>query len=81
MSNSQTTSATPTNTYPTSWVDVYHIFMDIADKVLDAVEDHDLAHRLIAQQVESIYSKHQGTPVWDHAYERWIEPSDDDEEV
>ena len=64
-----------------SWVDVYHIFMGVADEILDQCDNHDLAHQLIQTKVEEIYFPHQGEYIWDFAYERWTEPSDDDEEV
>lgn len=72
---------TPTTTsYPGSWVDVYRIFMGISDHVLDTTPNHDEAHKIIAERVNSLYAQHEGHPAWDIAYERWIEPADDDEE-
>lgn len=84
MSKNQT-HAIPTNNNnnnePKSWHDVYRLFLEIADEVLDAVTDHDEAHKLICRKVDALYAQHEGEHIWDFAYERWYEPCDDDEEV
>ena len=64
-----------------TWVDVYHIFMEIADTILSNSTDHDEAHKLICYEVDKLYAQHEGEPLWDSAYARWIAPSDDDEEA
>lgn len=64
-----------------SWTDVYMQFMDILDRVLEITPDHTEARKLIQKEVDELYAQHEGDPAWDLAYERWIEPSDDDEEV
>ena len=56
----------------TSWTQAYQEFADIVDN--SPAEQID-------SKVEALYLQHEGDPVWDLAYERWIEPSDDDEEV
>ena len=66
---------------PQTWHDVYKIFLDISDRILSSTPDHDEAHELIAGEVDCLYAQHEGTWIWDFAYERWYEPSDDDEEV
>lgn len=64
-----------------SWTDVYHIFMEIADRVLSTTPNHDEAHELICGEIDQLYTQHEGDPLWDSAYERWYEPSDEDEYV
>lgn len=66
-----------------TWLSVYHIFMSITDAVLSSPEgiDHEQARININHCVDTLYKAHEGNPAWDFAYERWIEPSDDDEEV
>lgn len=61
-----------------SWTDVYKIFMEIADRVLSSTPNHDEANELICGEIDQLYAQHEGDPLWDSAYERWYEPSDDD---
>ena len=63
-----------------SWVSVYHVFMAIADKILELPEgiDHDSAHHLIANCVDSLYAQHTGEAAWDIAYIKWNEPADEE---
>ena len=64
-----------------SWTDVYDFFMATADEIWDQNEDKMLAVQNIGETIEKVYLPHQGEDIWDLAYERWIEPGDDDEEV
>lgn len=66
-----------------TWTSVYHVFISIADAVFESPEgiNHETAHALINQCIDTLYIPHEGEPAWDAAYKRWIEPSDDDEEV
>lgn len=66
-----------------SWVSVYHVFTAIADSVLDLPEgtNHDYAHILINNCINALYAQHEGEDAWDIAYTKWVEPSDDDEEL
>lgn len=83
MSNNQTQTESTTTTRKTydSWSDVYMEFMEILDRILESTPDHDEARELIAGEVDQLYAQHEGDPLWDSAYERWIEPADDDMEV
>lgn len=88
MSN-KTTHATSANQTPTtspklqSWVSVYRVFLAIADTVLELPEgiNHDDAHEIINDLVNTLAMSHEDEEAWSTAYHRWIEPSDDDEEV
>jgi hypothetical protein len=53
------------------WTDVYKEFEAIVEN--NPVDQID-------SKVEALYLQHEGDPVWDLAYLKWIEPSDDDEE-
>lgn len=66
-----------------SWVSVYRIFCAIQNAVLELPEgiDHESVNMITKDIINTLAMKHEGEDVWDEAYHRWIEPSDDDEEV
>lgn len=73
--------STSTPTGPKSQYEVYSLFVNIADEVMSNTKDCDEADKIICARIDALYAQHEGTLAWDLAYERWYEPSDDDEEV
>ena len=58
-----------------SWVSVYRIFCAINDTVLELPEgiDHNMAHEIVTNLVDSLYISHLGELAWDMAYYRWTD--------
>ena len=56
-----------------NWKNVYTLFMRIADETLDQYDDHDIAHQIISEKVDALYTPHKGDLVWDIAYNKWME--------
>jgi len=63
-----------------TWLSVYRLFVSIGNTVLDLPEGADYESYLTITQdlVEALYAQHEGDPAWDLAYQRYVEPSEDD---